>query len=257
MLTKRIIPCLDVRDGRVVKGTQFENIKDVDNPVKLGKKYSEKGADELVFYDITASHEKRKISYDFVKQVAKEINIPFCVGGGINTIDDIAFILKQGADKVSLNSGAIRNPDLITQGAKRFGSQCIVLSIDVKMINDEYFVFVNGGRKNTGLNAIKWAKQGVELGAGELVINSMNNDGVKQGFDLPLLNEIEKVVNVPIIASGGAGNVQDFIDLATNTNADGYLAASVFHYDEIEINDLKKELQKYNIPMRVSDEDEL
>lgn len=254
MLTRRIIPCLDVRNGRVVKGKQFQNIKDVDDPVKLGKKYSIEGADELVFYDITASHEQRKISYNFVKQVAKEINIPFCVGGGINTIEDIAFILQQGADKVSLNSGAIRRPELITEGSLRFGSQCIVLSIDVKQEEDAYYVYLNGGRKNTGIDAIEWAKKGVALGAGELVINSMNFDGVKQGFDIHLLKKIERVVNVPVIASGGAGTVQDFIDLATKTTVDGYLAASVFHYNEIKINTLKKELKKYNIPIRISGE---
>lgn len=254
MLTRRIIPCLDVRDGRVVKGTQFKDIKDVDDPVKLGLKYSLAGADELVFYDITASHEQRKISYNFVKRVAKEINIPFCVGGGINTIEDIAFILQQGADKVSLNSGAIKNPQLIKEGAKRFGSQCIVLSIDIKKENDTYYVYVNGGRKNTGLNALEWIQKGVALGAGELVINSMNFDGVKQGFDIDLMKQVEELVNVPIIASGGAGCIEDFITLAKTTSTDGYLAASVFHYNEIKISDLKMELQKNNIPMRIGGE---
>lgn len=251
MLTRRIIPCLDVKDGRVVKGINFKEIKDVEDPVILGKKYSDMGADELVFYDITASAEKRNISLDFVSDVAKEINIPFCVGGGINTIEDIATILKKGADKVSLNSGAIRNPNLITQGAKRFGSQCIVLSIDIKEENGVYNVFINGGRKNTGINALEWIVKGVELGAGELVINSMNMDGTKTGFDIKLLKQIEALVNVPVIASGGAGSINDFVELGKSTTVDGYLAASVFHYNEIQIKDLKEELQKNNIPTRI------
>lgn len=251
MLTRRIIPCLDVRDGRVVKGKNFENIKDVNDPVVLGEKYSLNGADELVFYDITASHEKRNISLEFVSKVAEKINIPFSVGGGINTIDDIKTILRKGADKVSVNSGAINNPNLIVEGSNMFGSQCIVLSIDVKKEGDKYCVYQNGGRKKTELDAIEWAKKGVELGAGELVINSMNYDGVKNGFDIELLKILEQSVNVPIIASGGAGKVQHFIDLATQTNVDGYLAASVFHYDEIQINDLKKALNNAGINMRI------
>jgi cyclase len=251
MLTRRIIPCLDVKEGRVVKGINFENIKDVNDPVTLGKKYSEIGADELVFYDITASSDKRQISLEFVNNVAKEINIPFCVGGGVNTIEDIERILKKGADKVSINSGAIKNPSLITEGAKRYGSQCIVLSIDVKQVNNEYIVFINGGRINTNMNALEWAKKGVELGAGELVINSMDKDGMKDGFDIKLLQKLEQLVSVPIIASGGAGSIQDFIDLGTETTVDGYLAASVFHYNEIEIKELKEQLQKNNIPVRI------
>jgi cyclase len=251
MLTRRIIPCLDVKEGRVVKGINFENIKDVNDPVTLGKKYSEIGADELVFYDITASSDKRQISLEFVNNVAKEINIPFCVGGGVNTIEDIERILKKGADKVSINSGAIKNPSLITEGAKRYGSQCIVLSIDVKQVNNEYIVFINGGRTNTNMNALEWAKKGVELGAGELVINSMDKDGMKDGFDIKLLQKLEQLVSVPIIASGGAGSIQDFIDLGTETTVDGYLAASVFHYNEIEIKELKEQLQKNNIPVRI------
>lgn len=251
MLTRRIIPCLDVKEGRVVKGINFENIKDVNDPVTLGKKYSEIGADELVFYDITASSDKRQISLEFVNNVAKEINIPFCVGGGVNTIEDIERILKKGADKVSINSGAIKNPSLITKGAKRYGSQCIVLSIDVKQVNNEYIVFINGGRTNTNMNALDWAKKGVELGAGELVINSMDKDGMKDGFDIVLLKKLEQLVSVPIIASGGAGSIQDFIDLGKETTVDGYLAASVFHYNEIEIKELKEQLQKNNIPVRI------
>lgn len=251
MLTRRIIPCLDVKNGRVVKGVKFEDIKDVDDPVRLGKAYSNKGADELVFYDITASHEKRGVSLDFVEKVAAEINIPFSVGGGINTIEDIKRVLRKGADKVSLNSGAIANPYLIKEGAIRFGSQCIVLSIDVKKEGEKYYVYKNGGRVNTGLDCIEWAKKGVELGAGELVINSMNHDGVKEGFDIELLSILTSMVNVPIIASGGAGSVQDFIDLGTETDVDGYLAASVFHFNEIEIKNLKEELQKSGIPVRL------
>ena len=251
MLTRRIIPCLDVRDGRVVKGTNFQNIKDVDDPVVLGEKYSLNGADELVFYDITASHEKRNISLDFVRKVAEKINIPFSVGGGVNTIEDIKTILRKGADKVSVNSGAIRNPNLITEGANLFGSQCIVLSIDVKKEGNQYCVYQNGGRKKTNLDAIEWAKKGVELGAGELVVNSMNFDGVKQGFDIELLKILEQEVNVPIIASGGAGSIEHFIDLAKQTNVDGYLAASVFHYSEISIKELKNALQKQGVSIRL------
>lgn len=251
MLARRIIPCLDVRDGRVVKGKQFQNIIDVDDPVMLAKRYTEEGADELVFYDITASHENREISLSYVEEVAKELNIPFCVGGGIKTLDDIALIVKKGADKVSVNSAAIDNPNLIKQGAEKFGSQCIVLSIDVKKISDKYYVFKNGGRINTGIDALEWAKYGVELGAGELVINCMNNDGTKSGFDIVLLQKITELVNVPVIASGGAGTIEHFIELGTKTDVDGYLAASVFHYKEIEINDLKQELKRQNIPIRM------
>lgn len=251
MLTRRIIPCLDVRNGRVVKGVNFSDIKDVEDPVKLGELYSLKGADELVFYDITASHEKRGVSLDFVEKVAAKIHIPFSVGGGINTLDDIKRVLRKGADKVSLNSGAISNPELIKEGAERFGSQCIVLSIDVKKEGDNYIVYKNGGRIKTDLDCIEWAKKGVELGAGELVINSMDHDGVKTGFDITLLKMLEKEVNVPIIASGGAGSIQHFVDLGTVTNVDGYLAASVFHFNEIEISNLKKELKKAGIPVRI------
>lgn len=251
MLARRIIPCLDVKNGRVVKGTRFKEIKDVNDPVVLGKKYSDNGADELVFYDITASSEDRKISLDFVTDVAKELNIPFTVGGGINSVDDMERILKKGADKISVNSGAIKNPMIIKEGAERFGKQCIVLSIDVSYEDGNYFVYLNGGRKKTDLDAIDWAIKGVALGAGELVINSINHDGVKQGFDIELLSKLEKVVNVPIIASGGAGSVDHFIELATSTNIDGYLAASVFHYDEIEISDLKQKLKEKNIPIRI------
>jgi cyclase len=251
MLARRIIPCLDVRNGRVVKGVNFENIQDVADPVILGEKYSMLGADELVFYDITASAEERKISLDFVEKVAAKLNIPFSVGGGVNTIEDIQLILRKGADKVSVNSGAIKNPDLIRQGAEKFGAQCIVLSIDVKKENDKYYVYQNGGRINTYLDAIEWAKKGVALGAGEIVLNSMHHDGVKQGFDIELLQLLEQNVNVPIIASGGAGTVEHFVELATKTNVDGYLAASVFHYDEIKIKDLKESLKAAGVPIRI------
>lgn len=251
MLARRIIPCLDVRNGRVVKGEKFQKLVDVDDPKSLGKKYSFEGADELVFYDITASHEDRKTSLDFVQEVASEINIPFCVGGGIKSIDDMREILRRGADKISINSSAIDNPDLIQQGASVFGSQCIVLSIDVKEENGAYYVYKNGGRINTGLDAIEWAMTGVKLGAGELVINSMNHDGMKSGFDIKLLQQLERVVNVPIIASGGAGSIEDFIEVATKTNVDGYLAASVFHYGEISISELKERLIEHRIPIRL------
>ena len=251
MLKRRIIPCLDVRDGRVVKGTQFSDIQDVDDPVMLASTYALEGADELVFYDITASHENRSLILDVVRNVSANVHIPFTVGGGINTIDRIADVLLSGADKVSLNSGAIKNPVLITQGAKRFGNQCIVLSMDVKKVNGIYKVFINGGRIETDLEAISWAKRAVSLGAGEIVVNSMDQDGMKQGFNLELLKRIEDAVDVPIIASGGAGSVEDFIELATRTNVDGYLAASVFHFKEINIKDLKRSLKEKGVPIRL------
>jgi cyclase len=250
MLARRIIPCLDVRDGRVVKGTRFTDIQDVDDPKALGKRYSDEGADELVFYDITASAEARAISLSFVAEVAKEINIPFCVGGGIRTIEDMTTVLRHGADKVSINSAAIANPDLINAGARKFGSQCIVLSMDVKEEDGRYYVYQNGGRVNTGIDAIEWAQEGVRRGAGELVINSMNFDGTKQGFDIELLNKITALVSVPVIASGGAGSIEHFVDLAQSTDVDGYLAASVFHFGEIAISDLKQSLAAANIPIR-------
>lgn len=251
MLKRRIIPCLDVRDGRVVKGTQFSDIQDVDDPVMLASTYALEGADELVFYDITASHENRSLILDVVRNVSANVHIPFTVGGGINTIDRIADVLLSGADKVSLNSSAIKNPVLITQGAKRFGNQCIVLSMDVKKVSGIYKVFINGGRIETDLEAISWAKQAVSLGAGEIVVNSMDQDGMKQGFNLELLKRIEEAVDVPIIASGGAGSVEDFIELATRTNVDGYLAASVFHFKEINIKDLKRSLKEKGVPIRL------
>jgi cyclase len=251
MLAKRIIPCLDVKNGRVVKGQQFKNLKDVDAPERLGKKYSLEGADELVFYDITASHEQREISLGFVKKVAQEINIPFSVGGGLKTMADIQNVLKMGADKVSLNSAVIDDPSLITKASTKYGAQCIVVSMDVKEVDGDYVVYKNGGRVKTHLNALDWAVKAVQLGAGELVINSMNHDGMKAGFDIKLLNKITDLVNVPVIASGGAGSIQDFIELGQLTSVDGYLAASVFHYNEITLSDLKNKLKENDILVRI------
>lgn len=248
MLTKRIIPCLDVRDGRVVKGQQFKNIKDVASPVEMATYYSEAGADELVFYDITASYEARQTSLQFVKDVADCINIPFCVGGGVNTIEDFDLILKSGADKVSINSSAVRTPELITEGARKYGSQCVVVSIDAKKVNGTYQVFVKGGRENTGLDAIEWAKEAVALGAGELVLNSIDSDGMKSGYDIELLTKVSEAVNVPIIASGGAGKMMDFLEAAPV--ADGILAASVFHHKTIKIKDLKDYLAEEGVMVR-------
>ncbi len=249
MLTKRIVPCLDVKNGRVVKGTKFQGINDVADPVQMAKLYNESLADELVFYDITASHENREIFIDVVKAVAKEVFIPFTVGGGINSVDDFYKILRAGADKISINSGAVNNPDLITQAAKRFGSQCVVLSIDAKKKGDSWNVFINGGRKDTGLDVIKWAQKGVGLGAGEIVINSIDADGVKTGYDLGLISKLTHSVNVPIVASGGAGAKEHFLE-AFNHGADAALAASVFHFNEISITELKTYLSTAGIPVR-------
>lgn len=251
MISKRIIPCFDVRDGMVVKGQKFENIKEVSEPVVLAKKYNELGADELVFYDITASYEERKLFTEVVEKIANEVFIPLTVGGGINTVEDFSRVLKAGADKVSINSSAVKNPHLITEAAKKFGSQCVVLSIDVKRVNDKFMVFVKGGRENTGLDAIEWAKKGEELGAGELVINSMDMDGVKEGFDRELLEEISKVVTIPIIASGGAGNMTHFKEVFNIKGVDAGLAASIFHFGEVEIPELKRYLKNEGIPTRI------
>ncbi len=252
MLTKRIIPCLDVRDGRVVKGQKFDDIKDVDDPAILGAYYSREGADELIFYDITASHEKREISLDFVSKVAKNINIPFCVGGGVETIDDFTKILRKGADKISINSGAVKNPSLIKEAALKFGNQCVVLSIDAKKESDgTYKVYTQGGRNKTELDAISWAIEGVRLGAGEICINSIDEDGMKNGYDLELLSLLIKAVNVPIIASGGAGKKEHFLEALEQTDVDAVLAASVFHYKEILINDLKNYLKDAGINVRI------
>ncbi|NCA92275.1 imidazole glycerol phosphate synthase subunit HisF [bacterium] len=252
MLKKRIIPCLDVKNGRVVKGTNFLNISDVDSPVQLAKFYNQSGADELVFYDITASYENRGLFTDILKAVAEEIFIPLTVGGGINTLEDFDRVLKCGADKVSVNSGAIFNPSLIKSAAQKYGNQCVVLSIDVKRVDGSYHVFSKGGRIDTGIDAIMWARQGVELGAGEIVVNSIDTDGVKKGFDIQLLSEIVNVVDVPVIASGGAGCISDFLELfAKVKKIDAGLAASIFHYKQVSIGDLKQELNKNNIPVRL------
>lgn len=250
MIAKRIIPCLDVRDGRVVKGVNFAGVKDVASPVELAKKYDQAGADELVFYDITASAENRGLFTDILQAVAKQVFIPLTVGGGINTVDDFDRVLKCGADKVSVNSGAIKNPQLIADGAQRYGSQCVVLSVDVKKVADKWHVFTKGGREDTGINALTWIKQGEKLGAGELVINSMDTDGVKTGFDLDLLQAVTDISQLPIVASGGAGSKVDFYQLFQNPRIDAGLAASIFHYDEIPIPVLKQYLLEKNIPIR-------
>ena len=251
MITKRIIPCLDVKDGRVVKGVNFQRLGDVASPVELAKYYSDNGADELVFYDITASAEGRRLFTDILTKVAETIFIPLTVGGGINTLDDFDRVLKCGADKVSVNSGAIRNPQLIFEAAKRYGDQCVVLSADVKRVDGVFRVFAKGGRENTGMEAIEWIKKGVSLGAGEIVVNSIDTDGVKQGFDLEMLDAVCSAVSVPVIASGGAGCIRDFVTLfETLPRVDAGLAASIFHFGEVAIPDLKRELKRHNIPVR-------
>lgn len=252
MITKRIIPCLDVKDGRVVKGVNFEGLSDVSSPVELAKYYSENGADELVFYDITASFEGRKLFTDILREVAETIFIPLTVGGGINTVDDFDRVLKCGADKVSVNSGAIRDPSLVREAAQKYGDQCIVLSADVKRVDGEFRVFAKGGREDTGMEAIGWIKKCVSLGAGEVVVNSIDTDGVKNGFDIEMLEAVCGAVNVPVIASGGAGKVQDFVDLfKAIPTIDAGLAASVFHFGEIAIPDLKRRLRDENIIVRL------
>lgn len=251
MITKRIIPCLDVRDGRVVKGVNFTGLRDVSSPVELADFYSKSGADELVFYDITASSDGRKIFTDILTETASKVFIPLTVGGGINTVADFDRVLKCGADKVSVNSGAIKNPSLISEAAKLYGDQCVVISVDVKRVDGVFRVFAKGGRENTGIEAISWIKKCVDNGAGEVVVNSMDTDGVKGGFDLELLKEVCDTVSVPVIASGGAGKVEDFITLFNEIpNIDAGLAASVFHFGEIKIKDLKEEMAKANIPVR-------
>ena len=252
MITKRIIPCLDVRDGRVVKGVNFEGVSDVSSPIELAEYYSKSGADELVFYDITASFEGRKLFTDILKEVAKKIFIPLTVGGGINTVDDFDRVLKCGADKVSVNSGAIKNPQLIKEAALKYGSQCVVISVDVKRVDGVFRVFSKGGRENTGMEAIEWIKKCVELGAGEVVVNSIDTDGVKQGFDLELLEKVCSAVSVPVIASGGAGGIEHFIELFEKVpQVDAGLAASIFHFNEVKIPDLKQKLKEKNIDMRI------
>lgn len=252
MITKRIIPCLDVKNGRVVKGVNFKELSDVSSPVELAKYYSDNGADELVFYDITASFEERKLFTDILREVASRIFIPLTVGGGINTVDDFDRVLKCGADKVSVNSGAIKNPELIREAAERYGNQCVVISADVKRVDGEFHVFAKGGREDTGMEAIGWIKRCVELGAGEAVVNSIDTDGVKKGFDIEMLKAVCNAVNVPVIASGGAGGIGDFVDLFREIpDIDAGLAASIFHFGEVAIPDLKKELRKNNITVRL------
>ncbi|HAZ19914.1 MAG TPA: imidazole glycerol phosphate synthase subunit HisF [Clostridiales bacterium] len=251
MITKRIIPCLDVKDGRVVKGVNFLGLADVSSPVKLARFYSESGADELVFYDITASAEGRSLFTDILCEVAKTIFIPLTVGGGIQSLEDFDRALKCGADKVSVNSGALKNPHLIQDAAQKYGNQCVVLSVDVKRVNGVFRVFAKGGRENTGLEAISWICQGVALGAGEVVVNSIDTDGVQGGFDLPLLEEVCRAVRVPVIASGGAGKKEDFVTLFTTLpQVDAGLAASVFHFGQVTIPDLKQTLYEHGIHVR-------
>lgn len=252
MITKRIIPCLDVKDGRVVKGVNFAGLSDVSSPVELAKYYSDNGADELVFYDITASSDGRALFTDILCQVARTIFIPLTVGGGINTVADFDRVLKCGADKVSVNSGAIKNPELITQAAKLYGNQCVVISADVKRVDGVFRVFAKGGRENTGMEAISWIKRCVNMGAGEVVLNSIDTDGVKNGFDLEMLEAVSNAVDVPVIASGGAGSIDDFTKLfKTLPKVDAGLAASIFHFGEVKIPDLKQALEKENIPVRI------
>ena len=252
MITKRIIPCLDIKNGRVVKGTNFQGLSDVSDPVALAAHYSASGADELVFYDITASFEGRQLFTDILTRVASEIFIPLTVGGGINTVDDFDRVLKCGADKVSVNSGAIRNPKLIYEAAQKYGDQCVVLSADIKRMDGEFRVFAKGGREDTGLEAIDWIKRGVAMGAGEIVVNSIDTDGVKGGFDIEMLQAVCDAVNVPVIASGGAGSMAHFVELfKTIPDIDAGLAASVFHFGQIAIPDLKQELRRNDIIVRV------
>jgi len=252
MITKRIIPCLDVKNGRVVKGVNFEGLSDVSSPVELARFYSDNGADELVFYDITASAEGRALFTDILCEVARTIFIPLTVGGGINTVADFDRVLKCGADKVSVNSGAIRNPNLIYEAAKLYGNQCVVISADVKRVDGVFRVFAKGGRENTGMEAIEWIKRCVDNGAGEVVLNSIDTDGVKNGFDLEMLEAVTNAVNVPVIASGGAGCIEDFISLfKTLPKVDAGLAASIFHFGEVSIKDLKEKLSASGIPMRI------
>jgi cyclase len=251
MITKRIIPCLDVKDGRVVKGVNFLGLNDVSDPVKLAKYYSESGADELVFYDITASAEGRALFTDVLKRVASTIFIPLTVGGGINTVDDFDRVLKCGADKVSVNSGAIKNPDLIGEAAKRYGDQCVVLSVDAKRVGGQFRVFAKGGREDTGMDALEWIRRGVDMGAGEIVLNSIDTDGVKQGFDLEMLQAVCEIVNVPVIASGGAGGIRDFVTLFRSIpKVDAGLAASIFHFGEVTIPELKDALADAGVTTR-------
>ena len=251
MITKRIIPCLDVKNGRVVKGTNFEGLRDMADPVEMARFYNAAGADELVFYDITASVEGRTLFTDILTRVASEIFIPLTVGGGINTLEDFDRVLKCGADKVSVNSGAIRNPAIIGEAAKKYGDQCVVLSCDIKRVDGKFMLFAKGGRENTGIDALDWIVRGVKNGAGELVINSIDTDGVKNGFDLELLDAVAERVSVPIIASGGAGKKEDFVELFRHKGMDAGLAASIFHTKQVEISDLKRYLRENGVEMRL------
>ncbi len=251
MLAKRIIPCLDIKNGRTVKGINFENIRDAGDPVELAIAYSEKGADELVFLDITATIEKRKTLSELVTRIAKQINIPFTVGGGIGSIEDASILLNAGADKISINSAAVNDPGLIKKLANKFGNQCIVLAIDTKFENNDWFVYANGGKLKTGIKTIDWAKQAVAHGAGEILLTSMNNDGTKNGFAVDITKRISEAVNVPVIASGGAGTREHFKDVFIDGKADAALAASIFHFEEIEIYSLKKYLKQNKIEIRL------
>lgn len=250
MLAKRIIPCLDIKDGRTVKGVNFEGLRDAGDPVELARRYSDEGADELVFLDITATKEKRKTLVNLVKKIALKIDIPFTVGGGISSTEQIADILHAGADKVSLNSAIVRDPELINKAAQQFGSQCIVAAVDAKRTGNQWTVFISGGSKNTGKDALEWIKEVEERGAGEVLLTSMDQDGTKEGFDLELLQKVNKFTTIPVIASGGAGTKQHCIDAINKGGADAVLAASIFHFQEIEISDLKKELEAAKIPVR-------
>ncbi len=251
MLAKRIIPCLDIKDGKTVKGINFLNITDVGDPVELGTRYAQMGADELVFLDITATNEKRKTLSELVTRIAQHINIPFTVGGGISTVEDVSVLLACGADKISVNTSAVRNPQLISDLAQQFGSQCVVLAIDTKCVDGEWFVYLNGGRVATELKTVEWAKKAVELGAGEILLTSMNNDGTKDGFALDITRAVSEAVNVPVIASGGAGNMEHFVTVFEEGKADAALAASIFHYNEIGIPELKSFLKEAGVEVRI------
>lgn len=251
MLSKRIIPCLDIKDGRTVKGVNFVDLRDAGDPVELGRRYAEEGADELVFLDITATVEKRKTLVELVKNIAKEVNIPFTVGGGISKVEDVAALLNAGADKISINSAAVKDPELISRLSQRFGSQCVVLAIDAKKKDKSWEVYIHGGRKPTGIDAVKWAKEGEKRGAGEILLTSMDCDGTKDGFDIELTRTIGENIKLPVIASGGAGTKQHFADVFTQASADAGLAASIFHFQEIAIKDLKNYLRKKEIEVRI------
>lgn len=253
MLAKRIIPCLDIKDGRVVKGTKFLDLKDAGDPVELAKYYNKEGADELCFLDITASHEKRKTIIEIVEAVASQVFIPFTVGGGISSVDDMKDILRAGADKITINSSAVKNPDLIKEGAITFGSQCIVLAIDAKFNKEKksWDVYIKGGRENTGLDTIEWAKKAVNLGAGEILLTSMDADGTKAGYDIELTKRIVEAVNVPVIASGGAGKIKDVVDVFKRTDCDAALLASILHYKDVSVREIKREMEKSLIPTRI------